>query len=166
MSATLPPTAGLDRPRDFGALWQPADAAPRLHSAAPEAEPPTHGLTEAQSARRMRLQRLVAYVISGLFAFTAVAAIVYAVKRHHEAALVIADAAATPTVVPAQLTPSAVSPNGSDVTPALETAPAPVVTTSGGQPAVHAVRPHANVVRPKPAQTRAARPSLRKLSSR
>src|SRR5258708_3284583 len=98
MSTTLPPNAGLDRPSNFGAFWQQGDAAPQLHySVAPLVESAVDALTLAQNARRKRLQVVVAGVISGLFAFTALAAIVYAVRRHNETALlVIASAAANP----------------------------------------------------------------------
>lgn len=167
MSATLPPTAGLDRSSDFGELWQQAGTAPRLQSQAPEPESAEQALTPAQNARRKRLQHLVAGVISGLLAFTALAAIVYMVKSRNEAALLIAEAdAAAKALPPAALeaapagasqpapTTAAASPSGSE-TSAVATTPA------SGAPA----RPHAKLTHPKPVQTRVARPSSRQLLS-
>ncbi len=169
MSATLPPTAGLDRSSDFGELWQQAGTASRLQSLAPEAESAEQALTPEQNARRKRLQRLVAGVISGLLAFTALAAIVYMVKSRNEAALLIAEADAAAKALPpaaleaapagvsqpAPTTAAATSPSGSDTTPALATTPSSVAPA----------RPHARPTHPKPAQTRAVRPSSRQLLS-
>jgi hypothetical protein len=178
MSATLPPTAGLDRPSDFGAFWQQGDTAPQMHSVAPEVESDAHALTPAQNARRKRLQVVVAGVITGLLAFTALAAIVYVVKRHNEAAFVIASAAANPAPATlaaaptgaAQLAPAppATTPSESDGTVPLGMTLAPIArqtsahTSQLGAPA----RPHASVARPKPPQTRPARSSSRKVLSR
>jgi hypothetical protein len=168
MSATLPPTAGLDRSSDFGELWQQAGTASRLQSLAPEAESAEQALTPEQNARRKRLQRLVAGVISGLLAFTALAGIVYMVKSRNEAALLIAEAdAAAKAAPPAALeaapagasqpapTAAATSPSGSDTTPALATTPSSVAPA----------RSRARLTHPKPVQTRAVRPSSRQLLS-
>ena len=166
MSATLPPTAGLDRPSDFGEFWQQADAASCTNSVAPETGPAAPALTPAQDKRRRQLQGMVAGVISGLVSFTALAAVVYAVKRHNEAALVIAAAKAEPVVTvaaapasAAQLTPTVAAPSASGA------ALAPATLTSR-QSAAHPPRPHAIVAHPKPAQTRAIRSSSRKPLSR
>ena len=161
MSATLPPTAGLDRPSDYGEFWQQADMATRMNSMAPDVEPATQALTPAQNTRRKQLQGMVAGVISALLTFTVLAAGVYGLRRHHEAALVAAAAAKSPppAATPAsftQLVPAGASPSGSAATSAL------ALKAPLGAPA----RPHAGVARPKPARTRAARPSLRKPSAR
>jgi hypothetical protein len=164
MSATLPPTAGLDRPSDFGEFWQQSDPAPRMNSVAPETEPAVPAFTPQQSMRRRQLQGMVAGVVSALVTFTALAATIYAVKRHHEAALVLADAAAAakPAALVAaptsasQPAPTAASPSGSEAAPALAATPALRTPT----------RLHAAVAHPKPAQTRLARPSARKPLSR
>jgi hypothetical protein len=151
-----------------------------MNSVAPETEPATHALTPEQNKRRKQLQGVVAGLISGLVSFTALAAVVYAVKRHNEAALVIAEATtrsappATLAAAPAGLaqpTPTAAGPSDSDAAPA--TAPAPVAALASRQPALHAkgllgtpARPHVSVVRPKLAQTPAAKAGARKLPSR
>jgi hypothetical protein len=169
MSATLPPTAGLDRRSDFGEFWQQANPAPRMHSVAPEAEPDAQALTPAQSARRKRLRRGVSGVILGLLAFTALAAVLYLV-RSHERALVIASAAAQP-VAPAaaeqplanaaQLVPvpaAATTDSVADAARTLATTPAPVSTVASRKTSTHHGAAHPSSVR-----TRPARPSSRKL---
>jgi hypothetical protein len=169
MSATLPPTAGLDRPSDFGELWQQANAAPRMHSVAPEVEPDAQSLTPEQIARRKRLRRGVSGVILGLLAFTALAAVLYLV-RSHERALVIASAAAQPvalaaTVQPlantAQLEPvpaAATTASAADTAPTLTTTRPPIATGASRKTSTHSGAAHPSAVR-----TRPARPSARKL---
>jgi hypothetical protein len=132
-----------------------------MNSVAPDTEPTIPALTPQQNMRRKQLQGMVAGVVSALVSFTALAATVYAVKRHHEAAIVLADAAAKPAPLAAaptsapQPAPTAASPSGSE--PAALAA-MPVVRAR--------TRPHATVAHPKPAQTRVARPSTRKPLSR
>jgi hypothetical protein len=171
MSATLPPTAGLDRRSDFGELWQQADKAPRMHSLVPEAEPDAQGLTPEQSARRKRLRRGVSGVILGLLAFTALAAVLYLV-RSHERALDIASAAAMPVAraaaeqplaSAAQLEPVPAAPttaSAADTAGTLATTRAPVATGASRK-----TWTHSGAARPNPARTRPARPSARKLPS-
>lgn len=77
MSATIPPTADLDRPSDFGEFWRQAESAPRAVSDLPEPEIPVALLTPEQHARRMRLRRVVSAIMLALFGFTALAACVY-----------------------------------------------------------------------------------------
>jgi hypothetical protein len=173
MSATLPPTIGLDRRSDFEFL-QKAGTAPRMRSAASEAELDAQSLRAEQSARRKRLQRGVSGVMLGLLAFTALALGVYLV-RCHERALVIAEAAAkgaapaapeAPAAGASQAPPStaAASPSGSETTSALANTPAPVATTAS-RPSPRPASVHARVTRTKPVQTRAVRASSRKLLS-
>lgn len=82
MSATVPPTADLDRPSDFGEFYQHAEAL-RPASVMPEAEPEVLilPLTPEQQARRARFRRAVSGIILSLLAFTALAACVYVVRR-------------------------------------------------------------------------------------
>lgn len=82
MSATLPPTADLDRPSDFGEFYQYAEAAPRPASVVPEPEVPAAApLTPEQQARRARFRRAVRGIVLGLVAFTALATCVHVVRR-------------------------------------------------------------------------------------
>jgi hypothetical protein len=168
MSATLPPSAGLDRHSDFGEIWQQANTASRMHSVVPEAEPDALALTPEQSARRKRLRRGVSGVILGLLAFTALAAVLYLV-RSHERALVIASAAAEPAVRAAaeqpltnasQLEPVPAAPatdSAANAARTLATPPASLATGPTRKTSTH------SSAHPSSLRTRPARPSARTL---
>lgn len=139
MSATLPPAADLEAASDLGEFWRQPEAASRVPSLMPDAEPPLPALTPEQHARRLRLRRLVAGVVLGLFAFTALAACVYVVKSRAadqgstESALQPITAAASE---PQPARPASAAPIAEPVTPtflseteqALALARAPIAT--------------------------------------
>jgi hypothetical protein len=83
MSATLPPATEPDRASDFGEFWQRSELAHRPASVVPEPEGGLRSLTltPEQQARRARYRRAVSGIVLGLFAFTALATGVYAVRR-------------------------------------------------------------------------------------
>jgi hypothetical protein len=127
MSATLPPTADLERPSDFGEFWQQAEALPPVPSVLPEAEvPQLPPLTPEQHARRLRFRRGVSGVVLGLLAFTLLAACIYVVKgraAEGSSAKSAAQAVAPPRSQPEVLAVAPVAPVAAPVPATVTTTP-------------------------------------------